>query len=122
MEEIAAGVGVTAAALYRHFPNKYALFAECANVMVDRLVAAVDEGPHGAEMADLLGAVVRLTVERRASGGLYRWEARYLDQADRRRLKGKFERVVERVTEAVRWEYPLPGEALRTAAALGAIG
>ena len=41
MEEIAAGVDITAAALYRHFPNKYALFAECANVMVDRLVAAL---------------------------------------------------------------------------------
>lgn len=48
MEEIAAGVGITAAALYRHFPNKYALFAECADVMAQGLVAALDEVPPGA--------------------------------------------------------------------------
>ena len=69
MEEIAAGVGITAAALYRHFPNKYALFAECANVMVDRLVAAVDEVPPEAALAEVLAAVTRVTVAHRASGG-----------------------------------------------------
>lgn len=36
MEKIAAAVGITAAALYRHFPNKYALFAECADVTAGR--------------------------------------------------------------------------------------
>ncbi|MDQ0381314.1 TetR/AcrR family transcriptional regulator [Amycolatopsis thermophila] len=122
MEEIAAGVGITAAALYRHFPNKYALFTACANVMADRLVAALDEVPPHAALADVLAAVTRVTVAHRASGGVYRWEARYLDRADRRVLKGKFAQVVERVAEAVRREHPLPGEHLRAVAALGAIG
>lgn len=122
MEEIAASVGITAAALYRHFPNKYALFAECANVMVDRLVAALDEVPSEAALADLLGAVTRVTVAHRASGGVYRWEARYLNRADRHVLGAKFTHVVGRVSEAVRREYPLPDERLRAAAALGAIG
>ncbi|WP_217253631.1 TetR/AcrR family transcriptional regulator [Streptomyces sp. AC602_WCS936] len=122
MEEIAAGVGITAAALYRHFPNKYALFAECADVMADGLVAALDEVPPGAPSADLLTAVARITVARRASGGVYRWEARYLDRDDRRRLKAKFARLVGRVEEAVRREFPLPEERLRAVAALGAIG
>ncbi|MFJ1768123.1 TetR/AcrR family transcriptional regulator [Amycolatopsis sp. NPDC088138] len=121
MEEIATTVGITAAALYRHFPNKYALFAECANVMADRLVAAVDEVPAEAALADLLAAVTRVTVAHRASGGVYRWEARYLERGDRRVLKAKFTHVVERVTEVVRREHPLPGEHLRAAAALGAI-
>ncbi|MFJ7213084.1 TetR/AcrR family transcriptional regulator [Amycolatopsis sp. NPDC098790] len=122
MEEIAAGVGITAAALYRHFPNKYALFAECANVTADRLVAALDDVPPDAALADLLAAVTRVTVAHRAAGGVYRWEARYLDRADRRLLKGKFARVVGRVADAVRREHPLPGEHLRAVAALGAIG
>ncbi len=122
MEEIAAGVGITAAALYRHFPNKYALFAECANVMADRLVAALDEVPPDAALTDVLAAVTRVTVAHRAAGGVYRWEARYLDRADRRRLKGKFAHVVGRVADVVRREYPLPGEELRAVAALGAIG
>ncbi|MFD1663433.1 TetR/AcrR family transcriptional regulator [Streptomyces caeni] len=122
MEEIAAGVGISAAALYRHFPNKYALFAECANVMVDRLVAALDDVPPEADLTAVLGAVTQVTVAQRASGGLYRWEARYLDREDRRLLWAKFARVVGRVTEAVRRESPLPDAQLRAAAALGAIG
>ncbi|TDV56499.1 TetR/AcrR family transcriptional regulator [Actinophytocola oryzae] len=122
MEEIAAGVGITAAALYRHFPNKYALFAECANVMVDRLVAALDDVPADASLVDVLTAVTRVTVAHRASGGVYRWEARYLDRADRGVLRAKFAHVVGRVTDVVRREHPLPDEHLRAAAALGVIG
>ncbi|CAM5314341.1 TetR/AcrR family transcriptional regulator [Streptomyces pilosus] len=122
MEEVAAGVGITATALYRHFPNKYALFAACAHVMVDGLVAALDEVPAEAPLAEVLTAVTRVTVAHRASGGVYRWEARYLDREDRRRLKVKFGRLVDRVEEAVRREHPLPDARLRATAALGAIG
>ncbi|MFE3518225.1 TetR/AcrR family transcriptional regulator [Streptomyces sp. NPDC059166] len=122
MEEIAAGVGISAAALYRHFPNKYALFAECANVLVDRLVAVLDELPDTADPERVLGAVTRVAVTHRAAGGLYRWEARYLEHADRRLLRAKFARVVARVTEALVREYATPGAELRAAAALGAIG
>lgn len=122
MEEIAANVGITAAALYRHFPNKYALFAECANVMVDRLVAAVDEVPPDATLAEVFAAVTQVSVAHRASGGLYRWEARYLERADRHVLGAKFAHVVGRVTGVALREHPLPDEHLRAAAALGAIG
>ncbi|HEY4458218.1 MAG TPA: helix-turn-helix domain-containing protein, partial [Pseudonocardiaceae bacterium] len=122
MEEIAANVGITAAALYRHFPNKYALFADCANVMVDGLVAALDELPADPALIDVLGAITRVTVAHRASGGLYRWEARYLNRDDRRVLRAKFAHLVGQVTEAVRREYPLPDEQLRASAALGVIG
>ncbi|RSM47361.1 TetR/AcrR family transcriptional regulator [Amycolatopsis balhimycina DSM 5908] len=122
MEEIAAGVGITAAALYRHFPNKYALFAECANVTVDRLVAALGDVPPDAALADVFAAVARVTVAHRGAGGVYRWEARYLNAEDRRVLRGKFAHVVGRVADAVRREYPWPGEHLRAVAALGAIG
>ncbi|MCX5441513.1 TetR/AcrR family transcriptional regulator [Streptomyces sp. NBC_00063] len=122
MEEIAAGVGITATALYRHFPNKYALFAECAHVMVDRLVGALDEMPPEAAPADVLTALIRVTLAHRASGGVYRWEARYLDREDRRLLRAKFGHVVGRVTEAVRRDEPRSEEQLRVAAALGAIG
>lgn len=122
MEEIAAGVGITAAALYRHFPNKYALFAECAHVMVDRLVAALDALPPDAAPPEVFTALIRVTVAHRASGGVYRWEARYLDREDRRLLRARFGQVVGRVAEAVRGEVPLPDGQLRVVAALGAIG
>ncbi|HVV12616.1 helix-turn-helix domain-containing protein [Amycolatopsis sp.] len=122
MEEIAVGVGITAAALYRHFPNKYALFAECANVMADRLVEAVDDVPRDAALTDVLAAATRVTVTHRASGGVHRWEARYLNREDRRLLRAKFAHVVDRVTEAMGLEHPSPEEHLRAVAALGAIG
>ena len=122
MEEIAAAVGITAAALYRHFPNKYALFADCAEVMADRLVASLDDVPSGAPLTDVLTAVTRVTVAHRASGGVYRWEARYLNREDRRHLKAKFARLVGRVDEAVQRAYALPDDGLRAVAALGAIG
>lgn len=122
MEEVAAGVGITAAALYRHFPNKYTLFAECAHVMVDRLVAALDEVPFGAPLTDVLTAITRVAIAHRASGGVCRWEARCLDREDRRCLGTKFGRLVERVDEAVQREHPLPDERLRATAALGAVG
>ncbi|MEU7873730.1 TetR/AcrR family transcriptional regulator [Dactylosporangium sp. NPDC049140] len=122
MEEIAAGVGISAAALYRHFPNKYALFAECANGMVDELVEVLDEWPAEAALPDVLLALVRVTVSHRTSGGLYRWEARYLERADRQVLRAKFGHVVERVTGLVRREHPGADERLRAVAALGAIG
>ncbi|XVV09642.1 TetR/AcrR family transcriptional regulator [Actinoplanes sp. CA-131856] len=122
MEEIAAGVGISAAALYRHFPNKYALFAECADVMADRLTAAVDGAPEGASLTEVLTALIRVTVAHRGSGGLYRWEARYLEREDRRKLGVKFGHVVDRMTEVVGREFPLPDARLRAVAALGAIG
>ncbi|MGW6537847.1 TetR/AcrR family transcriptional regulator [Streptomyces sp. NPDC055051] len=122
MEEVAVGVGITATALYRHFPNKYALFAECADVMVDGLVEALDEVAPEASAAEVLAAAARITVAHRASGGVYRWEARYLNREDRRRLGVKFDHLVERVDSAVQKEHPLPDGRLRATAALGAIG
>ncbi|WP_406150869.1 TetR/AcrR family transcriptional regulator [Streptomyces sp. NBC_01012] len=122
MGEIAAEVGISAAALYRHFPNKYALFAECATITVNRLVEAVDGVPPEAGLPELLHAVTRVAVAHRAEGGLYRWEARYLDREDRRLLRAEFARVVGRVTEAVRREHATPLAELSAVSALGAIG
>ncbi|MFJ2738282.1 TetR/AcrR family transcriptional regulator [Streptomyces sp. NPDC087440] len=128
MADIAAEVNISAAALYRHFPNKYALFAECAHTTVDRLVGALDGVPAQADLAEVLRAVAHVAVTHRASGGLYRWEARYLDREDRRLLRAKFARVVGRVTEAVRREgsaaaaSPSASAELRAVSALGAIG
>ncbi|GAA4381913.1 helix-turn-helix domain-containing protein [Nocardioides caricicola] len=120
LEEIAARVGITAPALYRHFSNKYELFAECAGFMADGLVEALDAQPDDAGIEDLLRAAARVTIAHRSTGGVYRWEARYLQPDDRQVLRGKFEHVVDRVAGAVE---PAPLDAhLRAVAALGAIG
>ncbi|QCX27394.1 TetR/AcrR family transcriptional regulator [Nocardioides jishulii] len=122
MEEVAAKVGITAAALYRHFPNKYALFVECANLMVDRLVSVIDVFDEDAFLTDLLPALAQISVEHRASGGTYRWEARFLEPEERRELRAKFTVVVDATAEALEREFGGGRTRLRAAASLGAVG
>lgn len=132
MGQIATDVGITAAALYRHFPGKYSLFVECVDILVDRLVDTVD-ALAGAGLEEFLAALTKVTVDHRATGGMYRWEARYLETPERRALRDKFAHVVDRVTAALRAEddtedataagAPIEGwSELRATAALGAIG
>lgn len=122
MEEVAAKVGITAAALYRHFPNKHALFVECVNLMVDRLRAVLGDLPDEAALSEMLPALAQVTLEHRASGGVYRWEARFLDAEERRELRGKFASVVDAVTAALERDLGGAEGRLRASAALGAIG
>lgn len=122
MEEVAAKVGITAAALYRHFPNKYALFAECANRMVDGLLEVLALDPRPTGLDELFPALAEVTISNRDSGGLYRWEARYLKEPDRAALREKFALLVRTVADEVRVEHSGPEADVRAAAALGAIG
>lgn len=122
MDDIAAAVGITATALYRHFPNKYALFVDCTSAMIDRLLQAVDHLPDARSLTDLLRAVTTVTVDHRSSGGLYRWEGRYLQVDDRRVLRAKFGRLVDTTSAAIAAEDDASGaDRLRAAAALGVI-
>ncbi|MEG3616554.1 helix-turn-helix domain-containing protein [Isoptericola haloaureus] len=99
MQDVADEVGITAAALYRHFDNKYELFREVALDHVHRIsaaAAAVDAGqdrsPAAAEeeLEVLLDAVVGATLAMRSTGSIYRWESRCLRPEDRRVLAGEF--------------------------------
>lgn len=85
LEDIADAVGISAPALYRHFPNKYALFAETTAVLAASLRAALDAVPEGGdgELRALLEAMTLASFENRRTGGLYRWESRYLEPEDR---------------------------------------
>ncbi|WP_279105859.1 TetR/AcrR family transcriptional regulator [Gordonia paraffinivorans] len=85
LEDIADAVGISAPALYRHFPNKYALFAETTAALAASLRAALDAVPEGGdgELRTLLEAMTLASFENRRTGGLYRWESRYLEPEDR---------------------------------------
>lgn len=102
MEAIAAKVGISAAALYRHYPGKYHLFAEAVLALGQQLVDATDVAD--AEPADadpavtldrLVEALIEITLVNRESGGLYRWQARYLHGDDESALRDQL-RVVNR--------------------------
>ena len=82
MEAIASRVGISATALYRHYPSKYDLFRDAVLALGEQLVectAFADEAPADAgTLRRLVSALIDTALANRESGGLYRWEARYL--------------------------------------------
>lgn len=106
VDEIAAELGISGPALYRHFPNKHALFAATAELMVTTLLTAAQSADESLPPADHLSAMLRelisVTIENRRSGGLYRWEARYLDPPERERLRAIYAAVNDLVARPVR--------------------
>ncbi|GAA1482781.1 TetR/AcrR family transcriptional regulator [Gordonia sinesedis] len=107
LEDIADRVGVSTPALYRHFPNKYALFAETARHLADELVAASDSVPTGAsgaaaELAGVLDALAVAAIENRRTGGLYRWELRYLGSPERDHVRSVVRSQHRRIASLLR--------------------
>lgn len=88
MEDIASGLGISSAALYRHYPSKYALFRE-ELLRVGRAMTESVELPDGAELRTpeqrlrhVLDALIGITIENRPTVTLVRWEGRYLEPED----------------------------------------
>ncbi|MFE3289916.1 TetR/AcrR family transcriptional regulator [Rhodococcus sp. NPDC059234] len=95
VDEIAATLGISGPALYRHFPNKYALLVQAALSTAGQLRltaenAAADAGSDEEQLDRVLRALIATTVEHRRTGGLYRWEGRYLHPPDRDRMRADF--------------------------------
>lgn len=102
MEAIAAKVGISAPALYRHYASKYELFRGAVLALGQQLVDCTDfadaepSDPDPAAMLDrIVDALIDVTLANRESGGLYRWQARYLHGEDQSTLTGQL-RVVNR--------------------------
>ncbi|MEV6216207.1 TetR/AcrR family transcriptional regulator [Nocardia sp. NPDC051833] len=104
VDEIAAEVGISGPALYRHFANKYALLVaaaeEGARGLRDCAAAADDPSlPAEARLDALLTAVAEQNIDFRREAGLYRWERRYLEREDRVRIRA-FYRELEAMVAA----------------------
>jgi AcrR family transcriptional regulator len=102
MEAIAAQVGISAPALYRHYASKYDLFRGAVLALGQQLVDCtdfVDAQPEDTDPAAtldrLVDALIDVTLANRESGGLYRWQARYLHGEDQSTLTDQL-RVVNR--------------------------
>jgi AcrR family transcriptional regulator len=74
LEEIAAVVGISAPAVYRHFDNKYAILVAATRGLIDASLAATDAD----EIYAQLSALAAFAVTHRKTMGLYQWEWRYL--------------------------------------------
>jgi AcrR family transcriptional regulator len=108
METIASRVGISAAALYRHYSSKYELFRDAVLSLGQQLVDATafcDD----AEFADpplilrrLIAALIDTAMANRESGGLYRWEGRYLRGDDQATLTAQMRAVHHRIQRPLR--------------------
>ncbi|QLL08237.1 TetR/AcrR family transcriptional regulator [Mycobacterium vicinigordonae] len=119
MELIAARVGVTAASLYRHYDRKYDLFREAVLALGEQLVACTafldDERDDPEDIWNhAVAELISTTLRNRTSGGLYRWEGRYLKPDDQevlneqiklvnRRLQRPLSRLRPQLTSRQRW-------------------
>jgi AcrR family transcriptional regulator len=101
MESIASRVGISATALYRHYPSKYDLFRDAVLTLGEQLVectAFADDAPADAgTLRRLISALTDTALANRESGGLYRWEARYLRGDDQATLDGQVRTVNRRI-------------------------
>lgn len=102
MEAIASRVGISAAALYRHYSSKYELFCDAVlnlgQQLVDGTAFADQAGPDPRqELRRLVAALTDTALANRESGGLYRWEARFLRGDDQTALDSQMRTVHLRI-------------------------
>ncbi|SDI33240.1 DNA-binding transcriptional regulator, AcrR family [Rhodococcus triatomae] len=127
VDEIAAELGISGPALYRHFPNKYALLVHAATSAADGLRTASAEALADASsdprdrLERILTALIANTIDNRRVGGIYRWEGRYLEPTDRRRLREAFATVTEQVAAPIRQLRPQLSAEDATTLAAGAL-
>lgn len=107
MEAIASRVGISAAALYRHYTGKYELFRDAVLSLGQQLVDSTEfadevDGEHPLHdphlvLQQLITALIDTAMANRDSGGLYRWEARYLRGDDQASLFSQMRTVHRRI-------------------------
>jgi AcrR family transcriptional regulator len=108
METIASRVGISAAALYRHYASKYELFRDAVlslgQQLVDCTAFADDAAPDDPQLVlrRLTAALIDTSMTNRESGGLYRWEGRYLRGDDQATLISQMRCVHHRIQQPLR--------------------
>ncbi|WP_438804516.1 TetR/AcrR family transcriptional regulator [Nocardia alni] len=107
MEDIASRLGISSAALYRHYPSKYALFREellRLSAAAEAAVTLPDETadwPPERRLGRVIDAIVADSIANRTTVALTRWERRYLEDADRTLLDGQFDTAVGAVSDLI---------------------
>ncbi len=106
IDEIAAAVGISGPAVYRHFPNKYAILVHATRELVTAALEAAQAAPAGDDPAAVLDAqltsMARFTVERRKVGALYQWEWRYLADEHRTEFRTALTALTGSFTDPLR--------------------
>jgi AcrR family transcriptional regulator len=104
---VAAAVGLSAPAVYRHFANKHALLAAAVETGIEEIEAALAAADHdGGTIEAVLQRLTAAALRRPDFWTLSQREARYLDEAERTRSRDRF-RIV---ADALRAHAPDDGE------------
>lgn len=134
VETIATEVGISAPALYRHYASKYDLFRDAVLALSQQLVDSTDPATElASETADdpattldqLMQALIDVALRNRESGGIYRWQARYLREADAAHLLDQLRLVNQRLQRPLaelRPTLPLLHLRMLSAALLSVVG
>ncbi|WP_424462831.1 TetR/AcrR family transcriptional regulator [Pseudoclavibacter helvolus] len=110
MSDVAASVGISAPALYRHFANKYDLFKHTAFGIVDAVENATDDVaettvaagvPPREQTTSLIHSTLDSLIQCRGTGEIIRWESRYLEPADRASVDQRLTKVYDRFSSAL---------------------
>ncbi|MEU4236178.1 TetR/AcrR family transcriptional regulator [Actinoplanes sp. NPDC026619] len=104
LEEIAATVGISAPAVYRHFENKYAILVHATRSLVATTLIATRPLP--AEdpwivVSEMVEALAHVAVEHRKTAGLYQWEWRYLTPEHRAEFRTDLGVLLQRMVTAL---------------------
>lgn len=116
MEDIASGLGISSAALYRHYPSKYALFREELLRVGRAMTESVQLPADAAELSPeqrlhvVLDALIGATIENRPSVTLVRWEGRYLEPEDQKTLAEQQATVLDALGTELRGLRPELGD------------
>lgn len=100
LADIARAAGVTAPALYRHFPDKQSLLAASVMTGIDDLQACTDHAVHnghgtgGAATADLIGALSALGARRPDAISLWRNVRPHLSDEQNRQVVVRTQQIV----------------------------
>lgn len=99
MKDIAAAVGVTAPAIYRHFPNKIALLRSSISTGLDE-IEGVLTAPHG-DLAGTLHALAVSATRRRDLWILLHRDVRHLPEEERRAMRERLASIMERLADII---------------------
>jgi AcrR family transcriptional regulator len=108
MEEIAAAVGITAGALYRHFRSKQELLARALLDSADQVRAVADAA---GDLDSLLGSLASFALAHRAYAGVWSRETRNLPRVDRAEMERRHAGIAGTLTAQIRGLRPDLGEA-----------
>ncbi|HSV67149.1 MAG TPA: TetR family transcriptional regulator [Mycobacteriales bacterium] len=111
MSDIATAVGITAPALYRHYPNKQAILADVVLSAVDGLVSTINAALDSAtgpadQLRRLLDDLAALAVEQRDASALWQREGHHLEKAERDERSRELTQAIRRWIAVLRRSRP----------------